>query len=180
MAMGLKQDHIFQNIIYGRPYHPLIRMAIQHAFGGNVLMKVARIEYMISCKYLYTTLHGDMQSPPKVGWNLSPTYGPIYLFQEHNKYKYRAPIQNDGHYFVTADKTVVAFTRCLRWSQGFPSTKERTGQALLARVPAAVAEMKLVQEEPPSDQESSNPAAGRSPRLRLSLHSLMLQRWQKF
>ena len=128
-------------------------------------MKVASIEYMIFCKFLYNTLHRDMQSRPRVGWNLSPTYGPIYLSQEYNKYKHKAPVQNDGHYFVTADNTVVAFTRCWGWSQGFPqdpSTKERTGQALLSSVPVVVAEMKLVQEAPALTSESSL-AEGRSP-----------------
>ncbi|OLP98267.1 hypothetical protein AK812_SmicGene19293 [Symbiodinium microadriaticum] len=164
MAIGFKQDHIFQGIIHGRPYHPLIRAAIQHALGGNVFMKVASIEYMNFCKFLYNTLHRDMQSRPRVGWNLSPTYGPIYLSQEYNKYKHKAPVQNDGHYFVTADNTVVAFTRCWGWSQGFPqdpSTKERTGQALLSSVPVVVAEMKLVQEAPALTSESSL-AEGRS------------------
>ena len=166
MAIGVKQDHIFQGIIYGRPRHPLIRMAIQHAFGGQVRMRVASIEYMIFCKFLDSALHRDMQSPPKVGWNLSPTYGPIYLFQQHKNYPHRAPVTNDGHYFVTADGTPVAFTRCWGWSQGFPqdpSTRERTGEALLARVPTVVAEMKLVQEEPAATQPVSTGAAGRSP-----------------
>ena len=86
MAIGLKRDHIFKGIIYGRPHHPLLRMAIQHAFGGQVRMRVDSIEYMIFCRFLYSALHRDMQCPPKVGWNLSPTYGPIYLFQELKNY----------------------------------------------------------------------------------------------
>ena len=63
---------------------------------------------------------------------------------------HRAPVQNDSHYFVTADNTVVACTRCWGWRQGFPqdpSTKERTGQALLSSVPAVVAEMLMQRRE---------------------------------
>ena len=48
MAIGVKQDHIFQGIIYGKPSHPLLRQAIE----------------------------------PTVGWNISRTYGPIYLCLE--------------------------------------------------------------------------------------------------
>ncbi|CAE7231394.1 unnamed protein product, partial [Symbiodinium sp. CCMP2456] len=124
MAIGLKQNHIFQGIIYGKPGHPLMKMAIQHAFGGRVRTAVANLEYMIFCKYLWATL-------AHVGWNLSTTYGPVYLFQEKHSSrhsKHGSP-PNEGHHFVTARDTLVAYTRCWGWRKGFPDdpdTRTRT------------------------------------------------------
>ena len=37
---------------------------------------------MIFCKYLWDTLKRDMGREPAVGWNVSKTYGPVYLFLE--------------------------------------------------------------------------------------------------
>ena len=41
LAIGAKNDHIFQGIIYGQPRHPLMLRAINHAF---ILSKVANLE----------------------------------------------------------------------------------------------------------------------------------------
>ena len=49
MAIGVKADHIFQGIIYGKPNHPLLRQATQHAFGRQVFAAKANLEYMIFC-----------------------------------------------------------------------------------------------------------------------------------
>ena len=65
MAIGVKADHIFQGIIYGKPRHPLLRQAIQHAFGRQDFTAKVNLDYMIFCK--------DMGQNPRVGWNISPT-----------------------------------------------------------------------------------------------------------
>ena len=144
MAIGVKEDHIFQGIIYGKPGHPLLRQAIQHAFGRKVFALQANLEYMIFCKFLWNALKQDMGVTPTVGWNISRTYGPIYLFQERlTKSKKNLPYNSDGHYFVTTDGTTVAYTRCWQWQKGFkgdPSTKQRTDQQLLVHLPEAMDE----------------------------------------
>ena len=122
MAIGVKQDHIFQGIIYGKPSHPLLRQAIQHAFCRQVFATKADMEYMIFCKFLWDILKRDMGTEPAVGWNISRTYGPIYLCLE----------RYDGH-FVTRNGTAATYTRCWHWQKGFqgdPSTKERTDKML--------------------------------------------------
>ena len=53
-------------------------------------------------------LKKDMGQTPAVGWNVSPTYGPIYLFQERRDRKR----MKTTTYFVTANGILVAFTRC--------------------------------------------------------------------
>ena len=108
MAIGVKPDHIFQGIIYHKPNHPLLRQAIQHAFGRQVFAAKANLEHMILCKYLWEVLKKDMGRTPAVGWNVSPTYGPIYLFQERRDRKR----MKTTTYFVTANGILVAFTRC--------------------------------------------------------------------
>ena len=50
LAIGVKNDHIFQGIIYGQPRHPLMLRAINHAFSKSILSKVASLECMIFCK----------------------------------------------------------------------------------------------------------------------------------
>ena len=75
MAIGVKEDHIFQGIIYGKASHPLLRQAIQHAFGRQVFSAKANMDYMIVCKYLWDTLKRDMGREPAVSWNVSRTYG---------------------------------------------------------------------------------------------------------
>ena len=95
MAIGVKPDHIFQGIIYHKPNHPLLRQAIQHAFGRQVFAAKANLEHMILCKYLWEVLKKDMGRTPAVGWNVSPTCGPIYLFQERRG---RKPPLCDGQW----------------------------------------------------------------------------------
>ena len=121
MAIGIKRDHIFQDIIYGQPKHPLFMRAIAHAFSEEIFTKIANLEYMIFCKALWRFLRDDMKQEPTVGWNISPTYGPIYLLQEMHSHslKTKGDMGNDGHYFVTKDKITVAYTRCWDWQKGF-------------------------------------------------------------
>ena len=139
MAIGVKQDHIFQGIIYAKPSHPLLRQAIQHAFSRQVFAAKANMEYMIFCKHVWDLLKRDMNQDPVVGWNVSRTYGPIYLFLEkQDAPKRRTIYDNEGHHFVTCNGTVVAYTRCWHWQMGFqgdPSTKERTDKMLQAHLP---------------------------------------------
>ena len=71
MAIGVKADHIFQGIIYGKPHHPLLRQAIQHAFGRQVFAAKANLEYMIFCKSWWEVLRKDMGQVPTVGWNVT-------------------------------------------------------------------------------------------------------------
>ena len=94
-AMGVKQDHIVHGIIYGKSFHPLMRAAIQHAFGRKVFAA------KIFCKFLWTTLTNDMGGvTPKVRLNITKTFGPIYLFLEKRSGKQnRSKIHNnEGHY----------------------------------------------------------------------------------
>ena len=72
--------------------------------------------------FLWATLTADMGHQPHVGWNLSTTYGPVHLFQEEhsNWHRLRGQPLNEGHHFVSANKTLVAYTRCWGWRQGFP------------------------------------------------------------
>ena len=42
MAIGVKEDRIFQGIIYSKPSHPLLRQAIQHAFSRQVFAAKAQ------------------------------------------------------------------------------------------------------------------------------------------
>ena len=51
---------------------------------------------------------------------------------------------NDGHHFVTATGTLVAFTRCWKWQQGFqddPTPKERTDKMLQSNLAAIALEI---------------------------------------
>ncbi|OLP94189.1 hypothetical protein AK812_SmicGene23832 [Symbiodinium microadriaticum] len=85
-----------------------------------------------------------MKEEPKVGWNISPTYGPIYLLQEKHSYQLqnKKDMGNDGHYFVTATNITVAYTRCWDWQKGFkgdPSANERRATTMLQSLPQAVA-----------------------------------------
>ena len=143
MAIGIKKDHIFQGIIYGQPKHPLFMRAIAHAFSKDIFARIANIEYMIFCKALWKFLKDDMQEEPSVGWNISPTYGPVYLLQKHShQLKSKKDMGNDGHYFVTATNITVAYTRCWNWQKGFkgdPAANERRATTMLKSLPQAVA-----------------------------------------
>ena len=144
MAIGVKKDHIFQGIIYGQPKHPLFMRAIAHAFSKDIFARIANIEYMIFCKALWKFLKDDMQEEPSVDWNISPTYGPVYLLQEKHSHqlKSRKDMGNDGHYFVTATNITVAYTRCWNWQKGFkgdPAANERRATTMLKSLPQAVA-----------------------------------------
>ena len=144
MAIGIKKDHIFQGIIYGQPRHPLFMRAIAHAFSKDIFARIANIEYMIFCKALWKFLKDDMQEEPSVDWNISPTYGPVYLLQEKHSHqlKSKKDMGNDGHYFVTATKITVAYTRCWNWQKGFkgdPAANERRAATMLKSLPQAVA-----------------------------------------
>ena len=144
MAIGIKKDHIFQGIIYGQPRHPLFMRAIAHAFSKDIFAKIANLEYMIFCKALWKFLKDDMREEPRVGWNISPTYGPVYLLQEKHsqQLKNKKDMGNDGHYFVTASNITVAYTRCWEWQKGFkgdPAANERRATTMLQSLPQAVA-----------------------------------------
>ena len=132
MAIGVKADHIFQGIIYGKPQHPLLRQAIQHAFGRQVFAVKANLEYMIFCKFLWEVLKKDVGQLPCVGWNISPTYGPMYLFQERHDSKKPKIFDNDGHHFVTAQGKTVAYTRCWKWQKGFQGLGAGGGETSLS------------------------------------------------
>ena len=85
-----------------------------------------------------------MKEEPKVGWNISPTYGPVYLLQEKHsqQLKNKKDMGNDGHYFVTATNITVAYTRCWDWQKGFkgyPRANERRATTMLQSLPQAVA-----------------------------------------
>ena len=126
MAIGVKPDHIFQGIIYHKPNHPLLRQAIQHAFGRQVFAAKANLEHMILCKYLWEVLKKDMGRTPAVGWNVSPTCGPIYLFQERRG---RKPPLCDGQWHDAG-----------KWQKGFqgdPTAKERTDKMLQSNLAAS-------------------------------------------
>ncbi|OLQ12816.1 hypothetical protein AK812_SmicGene3231 [Symbiodinium microadriaticum] len=145
MAIGVKRDHIFQGTIYGQPKHPLFMRAIAHAFAKEIFSKIANLEYMIFCKALWRFLRDDMKEDPQVGWNISPTYGPVYLLQEMHSHqlKKKGDMGNDGHYFVTANNTTVAYTRCWEWQKGFkgdPRASERRATTMLQGLPQAVAD----------------------------------------
>ena len=144
MAIGVKKDHIFQGIIYGQPRHPLFMRAIAHAFSKDIFARIANLEYMIFCKALWKFLRDDMREEPQVGWNISPTYGPVYLLQEKysQQLKNKKDMGNDGHYFVTASNITVAYTRCWEWQKGFkgdPAANERRATTMLQSLPQAVA-----------------------------------------
>ncbi|CAE7023619.1 AAE3 [Symbiodinium sp. KB8] len=99
---------------------------------------------MIFCKALWKFLRDDMKEEPKVGWNISPTYGPVYLLQEKHSHqlKNKKDMGNDGHYFVTATNITVAYTRCWDWQKGFkgdPRANERRATTMLQSLPQAVA-----------------------------------------
>ena len=51
---------------------------------------------------------------------MNPSGGVEWVrFQECNDRKRMKTYDNDGHHFVTATGTLVAFTRCWKWQQGF-------------------------------------------------------------
>ncbi|CAE7695123.1 unnamed protein product [Symbiodinium sp. KB8] len=109
-----------------------------------VVVVVVVLEYMIFCKALWKFLRDDMKKEPKVGWNISPTYGPVYLLQEKHSHqlKNKKDMGNDGHYFVTATNITVAYTRCWEWQKGFkgdPRANERRATTMLQSLPQAVA-----------------------------------------
>ena len=99
---------------------------------------------MIFCKALWRFLKDDLKAEPRVGWNISPTYGPVYLLQEQHSHKLKSKqdMGNDGHYFVTATNITVAYTRCWSWQKGFkgdPAANERRATTMLKSLPQAVA-----------------------------------------
>ncbi|OLQ07317.1 hypothetical protein AK812_SmicGene9322 [Symbiodinium microadriaticum] len=105
---------------------------------------IANLEYMIFCKALWKFLRDDVREEPQVGWNISPTYGPVYLLQEKysQQLKNKKDMGNDGHYFVTASNITVAYTRCWEWQKGFkgdPAANERRATTMLQSLPQAVA-----------------------------------------
>ena len=162
MAIGIKRDHIFQGIIYGQPRHPLFMRAIAHASSKEIFTKVANLEYMIFCKALWRFLRDDMKQEPTVGWNISPTYGPVYLLQEMHSHSLRTKgdMGNDGHYFVTKDKITVAYTRCWDWNKGFkgdPRATERRATTMLQGLPQAVADALDARRVFGPDQEGALP-----------------------
>ncbi|CAE7270546.1 unnamed protein product [Symbiodinium sp. KB8] len=159
---GIKKDHIFQGIIHGQPKHPLFMRAIAHAFSKEIFTKVANLEYMIFCKALWRFLRDDMKQEPAVGWNISPTYGPIYLLQEMHSHtlKSKGDMGNDGHYFDTKKQFTVAYTRCWEWQKGFkgdPRTNERRATTMLQGLPQAVADAMDARRVIGPDQEGALP-----------------------
>ena len=85
-----------------------------------------------------------MREEPRVDWNISPTYGPVYLLQEKHSLhlKNKKDMGDDGHYFVTASNITVAYTRCWEWQKGFkgdPRADERRATTMLQSLPQAVA-----------------------------------------
>ncbi|CAE7610774.1 unnamed protein product, partial [Symbiodinium sp. KB8] len=162
MAIGVKRDHIFQGIIYGQPRHPLFMRAIAHAFSKEIMDKIANLDYMIFCKALWRFLRDDMKQEPAVGWNISPTYGTVYLLQEENSaaLRIKGDLGNDGHYFVSKQKITVAYTRCWHWQKGFkgdPRAHERRATTMLQGLPQAVAEALDARRVYGQDQEGALP-----------------------
>ncbi|CAE7249958.1 unnamed protein product [Symbiodinium sp. KB8] len=162
MAIGIRRDYIFQGIIYGLPKHPLFMRAIAHAFSKQIFTKVANLEYMIFCKALWRFLREDMKQDPAVGWNISTTYGPVYLLQEMHSHSLKAKgdMGNDGHYSVTKEKITVAYTRCWEWQKGFkvdPRANERRATTMLQGLPQAVADARDARRVIGPDQEGALP-----------------------
>ena len=85
-----------------------------------------------------------MGHTPALGWNISPTYGPIYLLQElySGALKAKGDLNNDGHYFVTSKQVCVAYTRCWNWQKGFKGDPRANESAttMLQGLPQAVSE----------------------------------------
>ena len=103
-----------------------------------------------------------MKQEPAVGWNISPTYGPVYLLQELHSHslKTKGDMGNDGHYFVTKDKITVAYTRCWDWQKGFkgdPCANERRATTMLQGLPQAVADALDARRVYGPDQEGALP-----------------------
>ena len=145
LAIGVKNDHIFQGIIYGQPRHPLMLRAINHAFSKSILSKVANLEYMIFCKELWRLLGTDLGHAPQVGWNQGKRFGPIYLLRERHSLDLQKTkeLNNDGHYFETKSGMSVAYTRCWNWQKGLlgdPRAHQRMENTLMQSVPQAVSE----------------------------------------
>ena len=65
----------------------------------------------------------------KFSWNVSATYGPIYLLQEYfdTGLSDRGELANDGHYFVTKKQVCVAYNRCWNWHKSFKGGSGATG-----------------------------------------------------
>ena len=117
---------------------------------------------MIFCKSLWKFLRDDMKQEPTVGWNISPTYGPVYLLQEMHSHslKTKGEMGNDGHYFVTKDKITVAYTRCWEWQKGFkgdPRVTERRATTMLQGLPQAVADAMDARRASGPDEEGALP-----------------------
>ena len=165
MAIGIKRDHIFQGVIYGQPRHPVFMRAIAaiaHAFSKDVMSRVANLEYMIFCKTLRKLLKDDMQQEPAAGWNISPTYGPVYLLQEDF---------SAGPFAPKVTSTMTATTSSLRGKSQWPTpdagTGKRASKATLApvndgqppccRVSQAVAEALGARRVYGQDQEGALP-----------------------
>ena len=70
---------------------------------------------------------------------------------------------NDGHHFVTANGTVVAYTRCWKWQKRFQedsTTKERTDKMLQSNLAAITLE---ISEGGASGMEHSSTRHGAQP-----------------
>ena len=107
-------------------------------YSTQVFAVKANLEYMIFCKFLWEVLKKDVGQLPCVGWNISPTYGLMYLFQERHDSKKSKIYDNDGHHFVTAQGKTVAYTAMLEMAEGLPGSRGRRWRDIALRLGAGL------------------------------------------
>ena len=138
MSIGRAKDHIYQgNIWNASPSHPLLTHAIQKVLASS--QPQLKKQYLLFCKQLWDALRDDMGREPSPGWNISATWGPIYLFQETWTPGYGpkgdlwyddsgAGMIIDGH-FMRRRTGMYAATRAWNWDHGWKDTKKQVLQA---------------------------------------------------
>ena len=128
IAIGIKADHIFPgHRLRQTPSSPASAGHTEHAFGRQAFAAKANLEYKIFCKFLWEVLKKDMGQVPTVGWKVSPTYGPIYLFQERYDKKRMKTYDNDGHPLCDGQWHSGCLHNMLEMAEGIPRGSHHQG-----------------------------------------------------
>eukprot|EP00435_Cladocopium_sp_Y103_P035754 s3156_g9.t1 len=129
LSIGANRRHVYQgNILQCPARHPLITRALSDAMRTTPAQLVRT--YLRFCQYLWSELTADLGHAPVHGWNWTPTFGPVYLFQEvllpkPERKEVRTVkgdvVPIDGHVMTLAGpgNPQYAATRAWGWKHGF-------------------------------------------------------------
>eukprot|EP00435_Cladocopium_sp_Y103_P064936 s556_g26.t1 len=125
LGIDVHQRHVYQgNILQCPGRHPLITRALSHAMQTSP-------EQLLRCRrrfrqYMWDNLTADLGSPPVHGWNWTPTFGPVYLFQEvllpepEREYAVTSEggaVSIDGHVMILDNDLETQFAATRAWGR---------------------------------------------------------------